>query len=308
MTAAAGLLPMTLFWGDSWADVDHDGDLDLHLVAADGPAQLMLNQGDGTFAADAAFSALGIRTPLSAWADYDRDGDLDLVVGDFGWYLYENQQNLEAGFVGSSIHVVALDVQGRRTQHGATIRLRRTDVPGPIQTRVVGGGSSYLTQSDYAAHFGVDPDGRYAVSVSFPSRPGDRVIEDENSNPALGDIRPDSLPGGFLYVLRDPRVVAAGDRSRVGGGAQLVLPHPNPARDAVELRFLLPSNGTVRLRIFDVTGRAVGRLDLGELSAGPHAEVWRWLDPPGRSVRPGIYLVHLVVNGATVDVKRIVVL
>jgi hypothetical protein len=88
--------------GASWADYDHDGDLDLLVVntGVDEPNFLYNNSGPGgatpyTFtriavgplASDKSMSRTG------AWADYDNDGDLDLFVANSGNqenFLYQN--------------------------------------------------------------------------------------------------------------------------------------------------------------------------------------------------------------------------
>ncbi len=68
--------------GVSFADVNGDGHLDLHVCCYDGPNQVYVNRGDGTFAERA--SALGLAyngaSVMVAYADYDRDGDLDCYL------------------------------------------------------------------------------------------------------------------------------------------------------------------------------------------------------------------------------------
>ncbi|MCB9733956.1 MAG: VCBS repeat-containing protein [Deltaproteobacteria bacterium] len=59
------------------ADLDNDGDLDL-AVATEGNVQIVLGNGDGTFAA--ARSAPATSVTLIASGDLDADGDLDLVA------------------------------------------------------------------------------------------------------------------------------------------------------------------------------------------------------------------------------------
>ena len=65
--------------GATFIDIDRDGDLDLYVCVFDGPNQLYVNQGDGTFKEQA--SAFGLdfsgASVMMAFADYDGDGELD---------------------------------------------------------------------------------------------------------------------------------------------------------------------------------------------------------------------------------------
>ena len=82
-TAAAKLpAPTSLLRAGAFADVDHDGDLDLFLTG--GSNQLLRNNGDGTFAdvtTEAKLSAVeGMQAQAVAPTDYDNRRDLDLLV------------------------------------------------------------------------------------------------------------------------------------------------------------------------------------------------------------------------------------
>ena len=81
-------------WGGAtWADIDGDGWLDLHLVVAGGSANdfVYLNNGDGSFT-ESSGPAVGLPNALAfgtsaAWADFDRDGDLDALIPRHGLYV-----------------------------------------------------------------------------------------------------------------------------------------------------------------------------------------------------------------------------
>jgi hypothetical protein len=73
-----------------------------------------------------------------------------------------------------------------------------------------------------------------------------------------------------------------------------VVVTPNPARDALTVRFSLAGVGPVSLELFDLAGR---RLRSAAVSgrAGPRAERIEGL---GR-LRPGVYLVRLLADGSS---------
>ncbi len=80
-----------------WTDIDNDGNLDLFLGNENGPAQLFLNKGDGTF--EDISHAAGIDQPgftkAVVAADYDNDGYPDLFVSNFSGrsILYHNNHD-----------------------------------------------------------------------------------------------------------------------------------------------------------------------------------------------------------------------
>lgn len=68
---------------------------------------------------------------------------------------------------------------------------------------------------------------------------------------------------------------------------------PNPVRSRSRLSFDLPTDAKVRVTIFDVTGRAAKRLDLGLLAAGHQEHGWRSEDDDGRPLPSGVYYLRL---------------
>ncbi len=68
---------------------------------------------------------------------------------------------------------------------------------------------------------------------------------------------------------------------------------PNPATGSIALRFALPREEWVSLRIHDLAGRRVGTVVDGVMPAGEHRAVW---EPASRS--GGIYFVVLGAGGA----------
>ena len=82
VTDQAGIGDVDLAGGSTFADVDNDGDLDLHVCRFAAPNLLYLNQGNGTFQEQAESAGLAFRgaSVKMYFADYDRDGDLDTFL------------------------------------------------------------------------------------------------------------------------------------------------------------------------------------------------------------------------------------
>ncbi len=68
---------------------------------------------------------------------------------------------------------------------------------------------------------------------------------------------------------------------------------PNPFNPMTEIRFSLPSDGRVELRVYDAAGRVVSVLVNEVMSAGEHAVVWNGTDSRGRAVSSGVYFATL---------------
>ena len=97
VTKSAGLNLPTSTQTAVWTDINNDGLLDLFVGNENGPAQLFLNQGNGTFK-DIAGSAGVDRVAFTkgvAAADYDNDGYPDLFVSNLTGpnFLYHNNHN-----------------------------------------------------------------------------------------------------------------------------------------------------------------------------------------------------------------------
>ncbi len=157
-----------LGFGCLFVDADLDGALDLAVVNGHiddtvrnvrgvgyaQPPQLFLNDGQGKFRDIAGEIGGGFAQPKVgrglAYGDFDRDGDLDLLVttNNGPAYLYRNDQ------LGGnkSIRIRLVGTKSNRDAIGARVRVFHGETS---QTRLVKGGSSYLSQSELPVTFGL---------------------------------------------------------------------------------------------------------------------------------------------------------
>ena len=77
-----------------------------------------------------------------------------------------------------------------------------------------------------------------------------------------------------------------------GAGGLTLDAGPNPARRTVRLSYRLPSDGPVRLAVFDGLGRRVATLAEGPRAAGRHEVTW-----DAAALPAGPYLVRLTAGG-----------
>ncbi len=159
----------TLGFGCMFLDANLDGYLDL--VAANGhiddtvrnirrdvsyaqSPQLFLNTGNLKFREVSSELGESFRQPKIgrglAYGDFDRDGDLDILIttNNGPAYLYRNDQ-LDRN---RSIRFRLEGTESNRDAIGATVQI---SMPDGSQSRMVKGGSSYLSQSELPVTFGL---------------------------------------------------------------------------------------------------------------------------------------------------------
>lgn len=185
VTDVLGLRDGGWAWGAAFADLEHDGDLDLALAAgwpstpyhAD-MVKLWRNDGpeepwpDRAVPWGVTFARQGRGLlPL----DYDRDGDLDLLVMSNTEVpaLYRN--DLATG------HWLVVEAVGQAPNTrslGAKVRVWAIE-GGPVQVREIGVGSHFFGQQEAVAHFGLGDDGSplYRVEVTWPASGQQAVLE-----------------------------------------------------------------------------------------------------------------------------------
>ena len=131
--------------------------------------QLFLNQRGGKFRDVAAEVGSEFATPIVgrglAYGDFDGDGDLDLLIttNNGPAYLFRNDQT--GG--NRSIRFRLVGTKSNRDAIGATVKIFSGRLS---QTRVVRGGSSYLSQSELPLTFGVGKAEKIErVTIGWPS-------------------------------------------------------------------------------------------------------------------------------------------
>ena len=87
----------------------------------------------------------------------------------------------------------------------------------------------------------------------------------------------------------------------VTGDASLSLLQnsPNPFTASTLISYTVPAEGSVSLRVFDVTGREVRTLVSGTIGAGSHEIEWDGRDQSGNRVSTGTYFYRLETAGQT---------
>lgn len=181
---------LSLTFGAFFFDYDLDGHLDIfcangHLdeeIEIVQPAvkfaqapQLFRNDGRGGFELVPASPGQDLAKPLvgrgAAYADYDRDGDLDVLIttNDGPAKLLRN----DGGNANNYLRVRLVGSESNRSGLGALLTLASAS---GRQQQVVRGGSSYCSQSEVVATFGLGADTAIdLLEVRWPSGQVDRL-------------------------------------------------------------------------------------------------------------------------------------
>ncbi|MFH1267040.1 MAG: CRTAC1 family protein, partial [Planctomycetota bacterium] len=266
----------------SWGDYDNDGDLDLYVVYYVQKNRLFRNEDDGSFSdvTEYPLNDFG-RGWSAAWADYDGDGSLDRYLGNDGSWnkLFRNESD-------GMNHWLEVDLRGVQSNSlgvGARIRIVTGD---GAQTREVGAGSGYLSQSQLTAHFGLGTAATVdSLTIYWPS-----------------GIVQHGIPG----FAADQRVTipestqsagAPGDGT-AAASARILAPAPNPFLAVTILTLELPAGGPVRVGLYEPAGRLVcALLAPTDLPAGTYRLLWNGADAMGRAVPPGVYFCLVEADG-----------
>jgi hypothetical protein len=205
-------------------------------------------------------------------------------------------------------NVVALDLAGPLTwetlaTNGTTPRTYASVVYDPLRDRLItfGGLAAGSPSSNVTWSLGLGPGGTWTRLLSDGSLPTSRAMAGTAYDPVrdrmlvIAGMTYDGVSDRDLndvFALQWFGELDAGPGPRAATAA-LALPRPNPARDGVDLAFVLPAAGNVRVRLFDVNGRIVRTLVDRSLPAGQTIVRWDRRTASGDRAAPGLYFVEL---------------
>ena len=147
-------------------------------------------------------------------------------------------------------------------------------------------------------------DGRgelYVCNSSFTA-PGLLVFDTAGDTLVAGPLATGLPP---IQVAFDPDSVAAPPAGPGGDAVAIGRPAPNPARASARLLLVLAGPATVRVEVFDLSGRKVRTLADGPFVSGATPLDWDLTDGEGRRVAAGVYLLRAMAAGKSVT-RRLV--
>ena len=303
----------------SWVDYDGDRLLDLYVTNkggdGSGPYNQLYKQAiiGGSFGEAFEHAAL-VNTGNSygqTWADTDGDGDPDLfladeVVGSPGVGDNKRLMNFidDPGVSWLRLRLVThADGVTNRSAIGAKIEVRTGYTS---QYREIGGGGSFYSQNARPLEFAVPGTTVDEVVVSWPSG---RVTELTGVSVAavviVNEPAGGTGGGGGCKGCDPPAEPTTG---YLPGVTALLGNSPNPFNPTTSIRYDLAEPGYTEIIIYNVAGRRVRRVSLGELAAGSRTWTWDGLDAQGQGLGSGVYYVTLRVNNHLVGTQKALLL
>ncbi|MFH1277113.1 MAG: FG-GAP-like repeat-containing protein [Candidatus Eisenbacteria bacterium] len=281
-----------------WADLDHNGHLDLYIANYGVANRLYMNQGSGVFADYLLDPPCDSRGGIcAALGDYDGDGDLDIYNSHYSLAnkLYRN----DGASAWPWLHVDLAGAVSNSRGIGARIEVITGAGTGGrrAQIREVEAGGGYLApMNSLTAEFGLGTAGIVdSIIVLWPSgNVSIRTAVTANQKIVIEEIVTDVADGGGAGVPGLPFALHPNS--------------PNPFNPATTIRYDLPCPSPVTLRVYDVSGRLVRVLVDGEVrTEGRHTALWRGRDERNREVGSGVYFYRLDAGPFTETRKLVLI-
>ena len=143
------------------------------------------------------------------------------------------------------------------------------------------------------------------LDLSFQHRPD--LVTSGAGNAIVTWENRDTAPDFDVYALLVETAATVSVPPIAPAGIAFAAPSPNPASGPLVLRFTLTHEASVRLAIFDASGRRVRGLTSGAEPAGEHALAWDLRDEGGRVVDAGLYFARLEAEGRTLTHKLVTI-
>lgn len=145
-----------------------------------------------------------------------------------------------------------------------------------------------------------------ATATNIRPNFGDYIFHVSKSNRVMGtwaDGR-NGVPDVFYATVDGPSLAKEGEQLVASVPTDFILNqnYPNPFNPATNITFALPNESNVTFKVYDMLGREVAVLALGELAAGHHQ-----IGFDAKDLSSGVYVYRLTADNFT-DSKKMILL
>lgn len=300
------------------ADVDRNGEVTSYDAAAISRFAVALSPLDGTYVADWDFrpETQQINSINSDVTDVRFDG---ILLGDVkgGWNGNQLAKSATFNKIGMEKFLqnqvvlsgdttkILFDLPGNRNVISFDLWISYPEIDyrylagvvipdGSGMNTIVNATSGKLKLGAYSLQF-LTRD--YQVEISFLRK------NSQTNNP----IKIEKFVINNEVVMQNVDVISAVNQAeqRLPNVFALQQNYPNPFNSETVIRYSLPENGTVDLKIYNIKGELVKVLKTGSQTAGNYSLVWRGVDQFDEPVPTGIYLVQLAFRKKMVQTIKI---
>jgi len=105
----------------------------------------------------------------------------------------------------------------------------------------------------------------------------------------------------------DPETTSLGNEDQIPIALSVDSNYPNPFNPSTTIKFSIPTDGNVKLTIYNIKGQVVKELINKEMSAGQHNIVWNGTDSSYCQVSSGLYYAR-IEQGSTIKHHKMMLL
>ncbi len=142
------------------------------------------------------------------------------------------------------------------------------------------------------------------TNVNFADQPIEREVVD-----VLARVVTTSFSGAVITLGDDIVTLVETAKQTLPASYALSQNVPNPFNSATTISYAVPEAASIRLCVYDLTGRLIRNLVNGYQQSGSYVVIWNGQDEEQREVSSGVYFYRLETSGREfVETKRMLLL